>query len=38
MADDGIELSVEGSSSSVSSRASDRRRMPRWKAEEPQSP
>jgi ribonuclease BN (tRNA processing enzyme) len=33
MADDGIELSVEGSSSGVSSRASDRRRMPRWQAE-----
>lgn len=33
MADDGIELSVEGSSSDVSSRVSDRRRMPRWQAE-----
>jgi ribonuclease BN (tRNA processing enzyme) len=33
MADDGIELSVEGSSSDVSARVSDRRRMPRWQAE-----
>jgi ribonuclease BN (tRNA processing enzyme) len=33
MADDGIELSVEGASSDVSSRVSDRRRMPRWQAE-----
>jgi ribonuclease BN (tRNA processing enzyme) len=30
MADDGIELSVEGSTSGVSARASDRRRLPRW--------
>jgi ribonuclease BN (tRNA processing enzyme) len=33
MADDGIELSVEGQASAVSSRVSDRRRMPRWQAE-----
>jgi ribonuclease BN (tRNA processing enzyme) len=33
MADDGIELSVQGSSSDVSSRVSDRRRMPRWQPE-----
>jgi ribonuclease BN (tRNA processing enzyme) len=33
MADDGIELSVEGASSNVSSRAPDRRRLPRWQAE-----
>lgn len=35
MADDGIELSIEGTSSDVSSRVSDRRRMPRWQAESP---
>jgi ribonuclease BN (tRNA processing enzyme) len=38
MADDGIELSVEGSHSDVSSRVSDRRRMPRWQAQPPAVP
>lgn len=33
IADDGIELSVEGSGSGVSARASDRRRNPRWQPE-----
>lgn len=38
MADDGIELSVQGTSSDVSSRVSDRRRMPRWKPEGEKAP
>jgi len=38
MADDGIELSVEGASSNVSARASDRRRMPRWHPESDPTP
>ena len=36
VADDGVELSIEGASSAVSARASDRRRSPRWQLEEAQ--
>ena len=34
VADDGVELSIEGASSAISARASDRRRMPRWQPED----